>query len=92
MKRSHGPYSKHSRNLRSPGRVPITRLLREFSDGDRVRIAIHPSFLRGQPTTLRFNHKTGLVVRRQGRGYCVRIKDGGKVKMLVVSNAHLQKV
>lgn len=92
MKRSHGPNSKRSRHLLSPGRIPITRLLVTFSEGERVRIAVNPTFLRGQPTTLRFNRKVGTVLGRQGRGYRVEVMDGNKTKMLVISNAHLEKV
>ena len=43
MKRSHGPQSKHSRNLRSKGRVPITHLLRVFEPGQVIRIDVNPS-------------------------------------------------
>ncbi len=91
MKRSHGPQSKHSRNLRSKGRVPITHLLREFEAGQVVRIDVNPHFLRGRPSTLRFNHKHGVVIRKQGRGYEIKIKDGNKPKTLFVTNAHLVK-
>lgn len=91
MKRSHGPQSKHSRNLRAKGRVAITHLLREFEPGQQVRIDVNPHFLRGRPSTLRFNHKTGVVLRKQGRGYEVKVNDGNKPKILFVTNAHLVK-
>ncbi len=92
MKRSHGPQSKHSRNLRAKGRVAITHLLREFAPGEHIRIDVNPHFLRGRPSTLRFNHKHGVVLSRQGtRGYEVQIKDGKKAKILFVTNAHMVK-
>lgn len=91
MKRSHGPHSKHSRNLRAKGRVAITHLLREFAPGEHVRIDVNPHFLRGRPSTLRFNHKHGVVLSKQGRGYEVQIKDGKKAKIVFVTNAHLVK-
>ncbi|MBI2446135.1 hypothetical protein HYV43_07140 [Candidatus Micrarchaeota archaeon] len=91
MKRSHGPQSKHSRNLRAKGRVAITHLLREFAPGDNVRIDVNPHFLRGRPSTLRFNHKHGIVLSKQGRGYEIKINDGDKTKVLFVTNAHLVK-
>lgn len=91
MKRSHGPHSKHSRNLRTKGRLAITHLLREFEPGQHVRIDVNPNFLRGRPSTLRFNHKHGVVLEKQGRGYKVEIKDGHKAKIVFITNAHMVK-
>ncbi|MBI5225934.1 50S ribosomal protein L21e [Candidatus Micrarchaeota archaeon] len=91
MKRSHGPHSKHSRNLRSKGRVPITHLLRVFEPGQVIRIDVNPSELRGRPSTLRFNHKHGVVLRKQGKGYEVKINDGDKPKIVFITNAHMVK-
>ncbi|MBI4360448.1 50S ribosomal protein L21e [Candidatus Micrarchaeota archaeon] len=92
MKRSKGAHSKRSRNLRAKGRVAITQFLQEFKAGDRVRIDVNTNVLRGRPTTLRFNRKTGLVLGKQGKAYCVRIQDGGKPKEMFILNAHLVKV
>ncbi len=91
MKRSHGPNSKRSRNLRSKGRVAITKFLQEFEEGDKVRIDINTNVLRGRPTTLRFNRLNGVVIARRGKGYEIEIKDGDKKKRVVVINAHLVK-
>lgn len=92
MKRSHGPQSKHSRNLRSQGRVAITRFLQTFKEGDRVRINVNPAIRKGRPTNLRFNYLNGVVASKRGNGYVVKIKDCGKGKEIVVTNAHLVKV
>lgn len=92
MKRSKGAQSKRSRNLRSKGRVAITQFLQEFAEGDRVRIDVNTNVLRGRPTTLRFNRKTGVVLGKQGKAYRIRIQDGGKHKDVLIVNAHLVKV
>ncbi len=91
MKRSKGAQSKRSRNLRSKGRVAITQFLQSFDDGQRVRIHIDTNDVRGRPTTLRFNRKIGVVQGKQGKAYRVQIKDGKKLKSIIVTNAHLVK-
>ncbi len=91
MKRSHGPNSKRSRNLRSKGRVPITKQLQAFNVGDRVRLDANPAEQRGKPSTLRFNKRAGEIAGKQGDAYRVKFKDKDKTKYLVVSNKHLVK-
>jgi len=92
MKRSHGAYSKHSRNFVSKGRLAITRQLVRFEVGDKVRFDANPSAQKGKLNTLRFNKRLGMVAATQGKAYKVRFMDGNKEKFLVVSNMHLVKV
>jgi len=92
MRRSKGNYSKHGRNFRSQGRATITRLLRSFKVGDRVRITPDPAFKKGRPNNLRFKNKTGIVQARRGKAYEVVVKDGDKPKLLLVTNLHLTRV
>lgn len=93
MKRSHGPNSKHSRNLVRKEKPTISVLLRKFSVGDKVRVSVNPSFKRGTPSSLRFNNSVGEVIGTQGRSYRVRMGvKGAKQKELLVTNVHLQKV
>ena len=89
MKRSHGSYSKHSRDFKSKGRLSITRQLVRFEVGDKVRFDADPASLKGRLNTLRFNHKLGIVAAKQGKAYKVSFMDGGKEKHLVVSNMQL---
>ncbi len=91
MKRSHGKNVGRSRNLKSKGRLPVTRYLEEFHDGERVRIDINPSHAGGMPH-LRFNHRMAQVIRKQGKASIVEFKDGNKKKELAISNIHLMKV
>jgi large subunit ribosomal protein L21e len=90
MKRSHGKNVGRSRNLKSKGRLSVTRQLAEFKEGERVRIDINPSFDGGMPH-LRFNHRQGQVIRRQGKAVIVAFYDGNKRKELAISNIHLAK-
>lgn len=90
MKRSHGPYSKHSRHMRSKGRLTVRRALAEYAEGEAVRLGASPATKSGRPH-LRFNNLTGKVVGRQGRAYKVRVRLGNKPKVLVISNVHLER-
>ncbi len=91
MKRSHGSYSKQSRNLRSKGRLVVRKLLASYSEGQAVRLSASPGTKNGRPH-LRFHNLVGKVVGRQGRAYRVSVRTGDKLKTLVVSNEHLEKV
>ncbi len=92
MKRSHGGYSKSSRNV-SGRKTPVNVLLANFDLGTKVRLFFNPSFLAGRPNSLRFNHKIGVVKGKRGRSnFEIEFMDGNKKKMLVVANAHLKLV
>jgi large subunit ribosomal protein L21e len=91
MKRSHGSYSKQSRNLRSTGRMSVRRQLLTFGVGDTVRVSVTPVYKRGK-VHLRFNGRVGVVLAKQGAAYVIQVLDGGKKKKLVVGNVHLTPV
>ena len=38
----------------------------------------------------RFNGKIGEIIGRQGRAYVVQIRDGNKIKRLIVRSEHLR--
>jgi len=90
LKRSHGYYAGKSRALKQRERIPITRQIAEFKEGDAVRIKIN-SRVRGGKISLRYNGRIAKVVGRQGSAYKVLLKDVSKPKQFVVSALHLQK-
>ncbi|MBI3588621.1 50S ribosomal protein L21e [Candidatus Micrarchaeota archaeon] len=91
MKRSSGPNSKHSRNLRAKGRQTPAKALEEFAQGALVRLTANTRTKNGRPH-LRFNKQIGVILGRQGRSYRVLLKAGGKEKTLVISGAHLSRI
>ncbi|HLC38246.1 MAG TPA: hypothetical protein VJI71_02225 [Candidatus Norongarragalinales archaeon] len=90
MKRSHGGFSKHSRNLHA-SKATASRQLMDFKVGTKVVLSFNPAFLRGRPNALRFNNRAGVVAAKQGRSFKIEFMDGGKKKALVVANVHLKK-
>lgn len=90
MKGSHG-LRRRTRDLkvklRDKGKTKIRRYLQEFSKDDLVSISVDASY-QSIPNP-RFQGKTGKVTGKQGRAYCLKIKDGGKTKEIVVKPEHL---
>jgi len=91
LKRSHGYYAGRSRGLKMRGRVPITRQLVDFKEGETVRIRLD-SRVSGGKISLRYNGRVCKIVGQQGRAYEVVLKDINKPKHFVVSARHLQKI
>ena len=93
VRRPRGLRSKTRKKLRKArrGGVTITQMLKEFEIGDKVTIVIEPSVHKGMPHP-RFHGRVGEVVGKRGRAYLVRIKDGGKQKLLIALPVHLKKV
>lgn len=91
MKRTHGSYSKRSRNLVKKGRRTAVQILKSYPVGERVRISAFSGSKQGRPH-LRFNRLVGKVIGRQGKAYKVQVRTGNKQKLLVVSNTHLDPV
>ena len=70
----------------------MSKHLSKFAVGDRLRLVLNPRFKKGRPNTLRFNNRFVEVIGLRGKSYEVRLKDGNKPKLLLVSNVHLEKV
>jgi len=94
VRRSKGLRSKSRHVLqkkkRERGLSPITYALQEFSVGDKVNIVIDPSIHGGMPHH-RFHGKTGDILERRGNAYMVKIRDGDKLKDIIVRPEHLRK-
>lgn len=93
VRRSKGPRRKSRQKLRQkPGyRPPITKFLQSFEINERVAISIEPSSQRGMPP-IRFRGRVGIIKGKRGKSYLVEIKDGNKIKTLIVRPEHLRRV
>lgn len=76
---------------RSKGKISTTRLLQSFKIGDKVIIAQESAIHKAMPHP-KFKSRTGVVVKKQGRAYMVKIKDGRKTKNVLAAPIHLIKV
>ena len=94
VRKSLGMLRKTRRKLRRwRDTPPVTprRMLAHYSEGEKVVIDIHPSVQTGRPHP-RFNGRVGVIVGKQGDAYAVRIRDGGKDKILHVLPIHLRRL
>jgi large subunit ribosomal protein L21e len=94
MKRTGRSYRKGTRQAlrkhpRDRGKISITRMLREFKEGQKVAIVLEPAYHFGMPHP-RFKGRVGEIVGKQGDCYLVKIKDGNKVKILISHPVHLK--
>lgn len=79
-------FKKH---VRKRGMLPLTYMLQDYNEGDRVDIIVEPSTLRGMPHR-RYHGRTGIIAKHQGSAYIVHIKDGGKTKQIIARPEHLR--
>ncbi len=92
-KKSKGPRRKTrkklSKKVRDRGLIPASVVLHEYKPEDKVVIKINPSVHKGMPHP-RFHGKLGSVISERGSSYLVRVKDGGKNKIIIVRPEHLR--
>ena len=78
------------KRARDRGLSPITKVFQKFEVGDKASVSLDPSIHKGMPH-VRFHGKTGTVTGMQGSAYLLDIKDGGKMKKIIVRPEHLRK-
>ncbi len=81
---------KLKKRIRERGKISLVRYYKTFDPGEKVCLRAEPSVQKGI-YHFRFYGKVGKIESRQGRCYVVRIRDGGKDKLLTVHPVHLEK-
>ena len=93
MSKSRGPRRRSRHILRkSPrerGKLPLSRLIREYEVGDKVAIIIDPAIHKGMPHR-RYHGKIGTIGEKRGKAYVVNLKEGGKTRYLIVRPEHIR--
>ncbi len=78
------------KSIRKRGLPGLSRFMTNFKIGDKVDIIVDPSFQkRGMPHR-RFHGKTGQISDKRGRCFEVKVKDGNKMKTLLVGQEHFR--
>jgi len=78
------------KRARDRGLSPITRVFLKLEVGDKANVNLDPSIHKGQPH-VRFHGKTGTVTGKRGSAYLLDVRDGGKMKKIIVRPEHLRK-
>ncbi|MBU0591072.1 50S ribosomal protein L21e [Candidatus Micrarchaeota archaeon] len=88
VKASGGTLSGNTRRLRGKSKVSVARAVRTFEVGNKV--VIYPrSSANGRPH-MRYINRHGIIIQTRGKAYIVKIKDGNKMKDLIVGSVHLK--
>ncbi len=91
-KKSHGLFKgsrKLKKKVREKGLYPLSRIMYEYKDNEKVLIKIDSSVHKGRPHP-RFHGRIGEVIGRRGRAYIIKMKDIKKTKYLIVTPEHLR--
>ncbi|MFW9953752.1 MAG: 50S ribosomal protein L21e [Candidatus Thorarchaeota archaeon] len=93
VKKSHGFRARTralmSKRVRERGITPLSTVLVDYQEGDRVNVVINPSVHRGMPHK-RYHGRTGVVRAKRGRAYVIDISLGKAMKSLIVRPEHLR--
>ena len=82
---------KMRKNVRDKGKISLRQFLQTFKVGDKVLLGAEPAHQKGMYFP-RFYGKVGVVSKKVGTCYEVKIKDINKSKTVVVHPIHLKTV
>jgi len=82
---------KFKKERSQKGKVSIKKFLQKFEVGESVYLSVEPAYQKGMYRP-KFMGKSGVVVKKKGTCYEVKINDQGKSKVLIVHPVHLIKV
>jgi len=80
---------KYKKELRKRGITPVTSIIQEFEEGQKVHIVVDSSVQKGMPHR-RFHGRTGEIIGKQGRAWVLKINDGRSTKTVVARPQHLK--
>ncbi len=94
MEKRGGPRRKSRHVFRKKksekGKFPITKYLKQFNVGDRVVLKADSSYQKSLYHR-RFHGLSGIVMGKTGRCYEVGVKDGNKLKCIIIHPVHLKE-
>ena len=94
MVRSRGPRRKSRRVLtkkvREKGRIPLSRLLTKYEEGEKVVINIDPAIHKAMPHK-RYQGKVAKVTGKRGKAYILEIPQRKTVKTIITTAHHIRK-
>lgn len=81
-------FRKHPR---SRGKISLTKYFMPYKVGDNAVLMSEPAVQRAMYHQ-RFHGKAGEIVGKRGNCYELKIKDGGKYKVVIIHPVHLKKL
>jgi large subunit ribosomal protein L21e len=93
MRKSKGYRAKTrallKRKPREKGKTGLSKILHEYSSGEKVVIKINPSIHKGMPHR-RYHGRIGVIAEKRGRAYVVNVTQGDATKQIIVRPEHLK--
>ncbi len=80
---------KLKKRIRERGLFPPSKLLISYEPHQKAVIKIDPSVHEGMPHP-RFHGKVGEIIDQRGSAYILKVKDGGKYKLVIARPEHLK--
>lgn len=78
------------KNIRTKGKLPLSRYFQELKKGDKVSVKKEMSIASDFPE--RLQGSTGVVEGRRGNAYILKINSQGKEKTYIINSVHLIKL
>ncbi len=79
-----------TKRVRERGKLPLTRLLTTYTEGEKVVIRIDPAVHKGMPHK-RFQGLVATVLARRGKAYVLSIPQPKSTKTIIALPQHLRR-
>jgi large subunit ribosomal protein L21e len=79
-----------TKKIRERGRLPLSRLLTKYEEGEKVVINIDPAIHKAMPHK-RYQGKVATVVGQRGRAYILEVPQRKTVKTIITTPEHMRK-
>ncbi len=77
------------RKPREKGKTGLSKILREYTLGEKVVVKIDPSIHKGMPHR-RYHGRIGVIAEKKGQAYMVNVTQGDATKQIIVRPEHLE--
>jgi len=77
------------RKPREKGKTGLSKILREYTLGEKVVVKIDPSIHKGMPHR-RYHGRIGVIAEKKGQAYIVNVTQGDATKQIIVRPEHLE--
>jgi large subunit ribosomal protein L21e len=77
------------KNPRERGKVGLSRLLKTYNPGDKVKIRIDSGVHKGMPHR-RYHGRVGIVKARRGRSYVIEVAEGRQARTVIARPEHIE--
>lgn len=79
-----------TKKVREKGRLPLSRLLTSYEEGEKVVINLDPGIHKAMPHK-RYQGKVATIVGQRGKAYIMEIPQRKTVKTIITTAHHIRK-